>query len=270
MWQKLNLLLGFFVDIIKNRRLLYSLAKNDIKVRYLGSHLGILWAFIQPLFTICIMWFVFSFGFKSAPVDNFPFILWLVAGMIPWFFILDAVTSSAHSIIENSYLVKKIVFRISLLPLIKLLSALFIHLFFLIFLLFIFTVYGYSPDLYSLQLFYYLFASTCLLLGISFITSSIVVFARDLGQFVNMIMQFFFWGTPIFWSITLIPDEYRVLLQLNPIYYIINGYREALIYKEWFWSHPILTMYFWLFTIATFVVGAILFRKLKPHFADVL
>ena len=270
MWSNFKSFVGFFVDIFSNRRLLCSLAKNDIKVRYLGSYLGILWAFIQPLVTICIMWFVFSVGFKSTPVDNFPFILWLVAGMIPWFFISDAVGTAANSVVENSYLVKKVVFRVSLLPLIKILSALFIHGFFLVFLLFMFIIYGYYPTVYAIQIIYYLLATICIVTGLSFVTSAVVVFMRDFGQVVSMILQFAFWGTPIFWSINMIPASYRVILKINPFYYIIDGYRDALIYHKWFWQHPGLTLYFWLFTIAAFIVGAILFKKLKPHFADVL
>lgn len=270
MWRKFKLLFKFFVDILENRRLLYSLAKNDIKVRYLGSYLGIVWAFIQPLVSICLMWFVFSVGFKSAPVENFPFILWLVAGMIPWFFISDAIASAASSVVENSYLVKKVVFRVSLLPLIKLLSALFIHSFFIVFMLLMFVIYGYYPNVYTIQIIYYLFATICLLTGISFITSAIVVFVRDFGQMIGVFLQFAFWGTPIFWSINVVPADYQYLFYLNPVYYIINGYRDALIYNTWFWDRPYLSLYFWISTIVMFVIGALLFRRLKPHFADVL
>lgn len=270
MLNTIRIMIAFFYDIIKNRRLLISLAKNDIKVRYLGSYLGIMWAFIQPLFTICIMWFVFSVGFKTVPVSGVPFILWLIAGMIPWFFISDVMISSANSIIENSYLVKKIVFRVALLPLIKIISALFIHLFFIIFLLVIFSLYGYYPSWYSLQLVYYLFAAVCILIGFSFITSAFTVFMRDFGQFIGVLVQFLFWATPIFWSLKMIPAKYQIYFYLNPVIYITEGYRETLIYKEWFWQHPIRFIYFWSVTIGLFVIGGILFRKLKPHFADVL
>ncbi len=85
----------------------------------------------MSFFVYCL--FVFQVGFKAQPVDNFPFILWLVAGMLPWFFFADAISTGTNSIIENSYLVKKVVFRVSLLPIIKLLSALSIHLFFIFF-----------------------------------------------------------------------------------------------------------------------------------------
>ena len=80
----------FLKDIFKSKRLLIDLAKNDFKSRYMGNYLGILWAFVQPTAMIIIFWFVFQVGFKSMPVDNFPFILWLMAGMIPWFFFAES------------------------------------------------------------------------------------------------------------------------------------------------------------------------------------
>lgn len=270
MKRKIESLVVFLSDIITNRVLLYSLAVNEIKVRYMGSYLGILWAFINPIVTIGVMWFVFSVGFRAMPVDNFPFILWLVSGMIPWFFIVDAVSSSAYSVVENSYLVKKVVFRVSLLPLIKVLSALFIHGFFIIFMLFMFFTYGHYPTLHIVQIGYYLFAACCLIVGFSFATSAIVVFFRDMGQIISMVLQVMFWGTPIFWSFAVIPAKYQFLFYLNPFYYIIQGYRDALVNKIWFWHHPLYTLYFWSITALIFSAGATIFKKLKPHFADVL
>jgi ABC-type polysaccharide/polyol phosphate export permease len=260
----------FFIDILQNRDLLWNLTKKDLKQRYLGSYLGILWAFIQPVISVMIFWFVFQIGFKSMPVDNFPFILWLVCGMFPWFFISDSVSSATDSIISNSYLVKKVVFRVSLLPIVKLLAAMVVHLFFVAILFLMFGFYGYFPTIYNLQVFYYLFAMFCMLLGLSWLTSALVVFLKDIGQIVGMLLQFGFWGTPIFWSLKMIPNEYAVFLKLNPAYYIIEGYRNSFIYEKWFWQDWHLTIYYWIVTLLIMFVGAIAFRKLRPHFADVL
>ena len=232
--------------------------------------LGVLWAFIQPTATIAVFWFVFQVGFKSKPVDNFPFILWLVAGMFPWFYFADAFSSGTNSVLENSFLVKKIVFRVSLLPVIKLLSALLVHIFFIFFMFGMFIYYGYMPDLYWLQIIYYLFALFILLLGLAWITSSAVVFFRDVGQLVSVIIQFGFWLTPIFWSIKMIPEKYHFLIKLNPLVYIIEGYRNSMIYHRWFWEDMYSTLYYWAITLTVFAIGSITFSKLRPHFSDVL
>jgi len=260
----------FFKHIISNKEILISLTKNDFKQRYLGSYLGLLWAFIQPTITILIFWFVFQVGFKSQPVDDFPFILWLMAGMIPWFFFADTVQNATHSVIGNSFLVKKVVFRISILPVMKILSSLVVHMFFIFFIYLMFIFYGYIPELYWLQVFYYLFAMIVLILGISWITSALIVFLRDVGEFIGMILQFGFWMTPIFWHLKLVPEEYQIYLKLNPVFYITQGYRDSLIHHVWFWEHPTLTLYFWGIAFFMLVIGALTFRRLRPHFADVL
>lgn len=263
-------LLGLIRNIVGNRKLLWQMTKRDFKQRYLGSYLGILWAFIQPTITVLIFWFVFQVGFKSMPVDNFPFILWLVCGMFPWFFISESISGATTSILENSFLVKKIVFRVELLPIVKIMSALVIHIFFVAVLFLMFAIYGYSVSIYNLQILYYFFAMICLSLGISWLTSALTVFLRDVGQFVAMILQLGFWATPIFWTLEMIPEQYRFFFKLNPVYYVVDGYRQSFIYDNWFWQYYDWTIYFWIVTLLIMFIGAICFKRLRPHFADVL
>jgi len=260
----------FWIDLIKSRRLILDLTINDFRTKYLGSYLGIMWAFIQPSITILIFWFVFEVGFKSKPMDNCPFILWLMAGIIPWFLFSEGVMNATNSILDNSYLVKKVSFRVSVLPIIKILSALIIHVFFLGVTFLMFFILGYRPNVYSIQLIYYLFCLSVLVIGISWATSSLAVYFRDTNQIVSVFLQFGFWLTPVFWSFDILPVKYYFIVRLNPVYYIVQGYRESLIYHEWFWNSPNITLYFWVETLALFFIGAILFKNLKPYFADEL
>lgn len=260
----------FLLDIFKSRRLIFELAKKDLKNRYLGSYLGIIWAFIQPMVTIFIFWFVFQVGFRSAPVDNFPYVLWLVCGMVPWFFFSEGLQGATSSITDNSYLVKKVVFRVSSLPIIRIFSALFIHVFFIVVIFAMFFIYGYKPSIYNLQVIYYLIATISLLLGLCWITSALVVFIRDLGNIIAILIQFGFWLTPIFWSFKIMPEKYHFILKLNPIYYIVEGYRDTFINHIWFWQHYNITISFWLITLTLLFIGVFLFKRLQPHFADVL
>lgn len=261
---------AFLRDIYHSKTLIFQLAINDFKSRYVGSYLGIIWAFIQPLITILVLWFVFQVGFRSAPVNNFPFILWLSCGLIPWFFFVDSVSSSANSLLEYSYLVKKVMFRVSVLPIVKILSAFFVHLFFIGFLVFMFWIYGYRPNICYIQLFYFSFSMTLLVLGLSWITSSLVVFLKDTAQVVAVILQMGFWLTPILWPIAMVPERYHFLFKLNPMFYIVEGYRDTLIHGVWVWHRYNQSMYFWAITILIFIVGALLFKRLRPHFSDVL
>lgn len=266
----LSALAGLIRDIIHNRGLLWQMTKRDFRQRYLGSYLGILWAFIQPTVTVLILWFVFQVGFKAVPVADCPFVLWLICGMFPWFFISESVLSATGSVVESAFLVKQIVFRVELLPIVKIMSALVVHAFFVAVLILMFALYGFSVSVYNFQIVYYIFAMTCLALGVSWLTSSLTVFLRDIGQFVAMVMQFGFWATPIFWDLHMIPERFRFFLKLNPAYYLVEGYRQSFIYHEWFWQHYNLTLYFWGLTAAVMFVGAMCFKRLRPHFADVL
>lgn len=173
---------SLFKDIFCSKDLLTNLVKNDFKTRYLNSYLGSVWAFIQPVITILIFWFVFQVGFKSQDVSDIPFILWLITGMIPWFFLAEGIQSSTNSVIENAFLVKKIVFKVTLFPMIKIISALLIHIFFIFFMLCMFIYYGFYPNLFWLQLLYYLMSSLLFLMGLSWLFSSIVVFFRSISN----------------------------------------------------------------------------------------
>jgi ABC-type polysaccharide/polyol phosphate export permease len=261
---------SFIRGVFLRRQLIIDLTRSELKSRFVGSYLGILWAFIQPIIVIIIFWFVFQQGFKTPPAQGFPFILYLGTGIIPYFFFSDGITTASSSIIEKSFLVKKVVFQISILPVVKLISALVIHVILVLFLFFLFLCYGYYPDLYWLQVPYYIFVLFLLMIGISWITSASIVFFRDINQVVAVLLQILFWTTPIFWSLDIVPSRYRFLLKLNPLYYIVEGFRDCLMRKVWFWSHPALTLYFIVLTTAVTVLGGIFFKKLKPHFADVI
>lgn len=248
-----------------------KLAINDFKVRYVGSYLGIIWAFIQPLITVFIYWFVFQVGFRSGSrPDGIPYIIWLICGIVPWFFFSEAIGSATNTLWEYSYLVKKVVFDVQVLPIIKIISALFIHIFFVGFTVLMLSLYGVPFSIVNLQVIYYLGAMVFLILGLSLITSSIMVFFKDMGQIVSIFIQIGFWMIPIVWTPEAIAPEYMKLFKLNPMYYIVEGYRDTFINHVWFWNRYNQTIYFWIVSIVIFIVGYKLFKKLKPHFADVL
>ena len=140
------------------------------------------------------------------------------------------------AILESDYLVKKVVFRVSLLPIVKILSQLLVHFIFLGLLMIVYFGHGYVPDIHAIQLFYYLFATVILLMGLSWISSALNVFVRDVSQIIRAINRIGFWFTPIFWNIDMLPSKYHFFLKLNPVYYLVNGYRESLFYKVWFWE----------------------------------
>lgn len=261
---------GFLKEIYKGRGMIYSLARNDFKTKYASSYLGIVWGFIHPLLTIVTYWFVFQVGLRSGDVSEVPFILWFIVAIIPWFYFSEALTGATNVYTEYSFLVKKVVFKIELLPVVKIVSALFVHLFFLIFIFAMYAGYGYYPDIYDFQILYYLICTIALTLSISLITSTFVLFFKDLNQIIMIVLQIGFWFTPIGWPYTMLSESWISVFKLNPMFYIVEGYRDTLIRNILFTEHPYYTTYFWLFCLAAFVVGIKSFKKLKPHFADVI
>jgi lipopolysaccharide transport system permease protein/teichoic acid transport system permease protein len=246
------------------------MVRREVKTQYIGSFLGVLWTFIHPLALICVFWVVFSVGFKVQPVNDVPFVVWLTAGMAIWFVFAESVSGSVGAITGNANLIQKTVFPSQILPLIKIISSLVTHSVFLLVLLG-FILFQHMPfSIWFVQAFYYLFCMVVLALGLGWGLSALNVFIRDTGQVVAVLLQIGFWATPIFWDINIMPPEWQKWIKLNPVFYLVQGYRDTFIYFTPFWHYPWMTLYFWSVTLLIFVTGALLFQKLKPHFADVL
>lgn len=262
-------------ELYQNRRLIWKLAKSDFKKRYAGSYLGAFWAMMQPVITVLMYYFVFDLVMDAkaqlvkAGVDV-PYVLFLTAGLVPWFYFSEALPSATTALLEYNYLVKKVVFKISVLPIIKLISATFIHAFFAGVLVILAWFYGYAPDLYTLQIIYYSFCMFVFVLALSYTTCSVVIFFKDLQQIINIALQVGMWATPVLWNLTQFSDKTQMLLKINPLVYIVEGYRSAVYGQQWFWEDFYSTVYFWIITIVLFGIGAVVYKRLKVHFADVM
>jgi lipopolysaccharide transport system permease protein len=260
-----------FVALLYRRRsLIFEMAKRDIATQHVGSLLGFFWTFINPLIMIAILWFVFGFGFKSAPRGNVPFVIWLTAGMAIWNTFNEIIREATSVIIRNAHLVKKVVFPLSILPVVKLVASLITHAIFIAMLISLILLYHVPVSVFWFQGVYYFFAMAVLALGVGWITSSINIFARDTSQVVGVVLQFGFWATPIFWDLKILPANVQPFIKLNPMFYVVQGYRDSFIYFTPFWYHWQMTLYYWGVTGCIFVLGAIIFLRLRPHFADVL
>ena len=259
-------------ELYQSRHLIWKLAKNDFKKRYAGSYLGAVWAMVQPVVTVAMYYVVFDviMGTGNAMVPDKPYVLFLTAGLVPWFYFSEALNSGTNALLEYNYLVKKVVFKISVLPIIKIIAATFIHVFFAIVMLVIAAIYGYYPNIYTIQLIYYSFCLFIFVLGLCYSTCAIMVFFKDIGQIISILLQIGMWATPILWDINSMSPTVQMFVKINPLVYIVNGYRSAIFEKSWFWEDFYSTMYFWIVTVVVFGVGALVFKRLKVHFSDVL
>lgn len=261
----------FLNEYWQRRELVKQLTIRDLRARFAGSFLGLFWAICQPLAMMTILWFVFVHGLKVGQHEDVNFASWFFTANIPWLFFNEAINGVTNVYHEYAFLVKKVSFRLPLLPFVKILSSLSMHLVFLILLLCFLMVNGIYPSLAWLGLIYYVFASVILLFALGWLLSILNVFMRDVGQLVSIVTQFLFWMTPIVWSADRVPDKLRFLLNFNPIFYITEGYRDSLLYNRMIWERGwTSTSVFWLIVLLLGGVSLLSYKKLRRHFADLL
>ncbi|MFO7559432.1 MAG: ABC transporter permease [Desulfobacterales bacterium] len=261
----------FIKLILLQKDLILSMAKREVAANHIGSLLGFVWTFVNPIVMIFIYWFVFSIGFKVKPVGgDVPFAVWLAVGMSIWLVFSDIVNGASKVVVSNSHLIKKLLFHSQILPVVTIVSCLLTHVVFILIVIVLILLYSMPFSMYYLQSLYYLFCMIVLALGLGWTVAALNVFIRDVSQIVGVIFQMGFWVTPIFWDINMMPPKVQLILKLNPMYYVVQGYRESFIHFVPFWMHPRQTIYFWCVAVIILVSGALIFKKLKPHFADVL
>ena len=270
----MNYVISLMKEIVRKRKLIWNLAKADFRKRFVGSYFGIVWMLVQPIVTVLIYFFIFQVGFKSVPpVPGVPYVLWLIPGIVPWFFYSEALSCVTGCLQEYSYLVKKVVFQVEILPIIKLISCMLVHAFFAGIMLAVFLCYGRLPMATWIQILYYSFAAAMLALAFGYLTCAVNVFFKDMAQIVSICLQFGMWLTPIMYQETMFADKapwFVTILKLNPFYYVVAGYRDSMLTGNWFWERPKLGIYFWVVTLVIGLVGLRVFKRLRPHFSDVL
>ncbi|SLL07891.1 Probable O-antigen/lipopolysaccharide transport integral membrane protein ABC transporter RfbD [Mycobacteroides abscessus subsp. abscessus] len=256
---------------VNNLNLIFSLSFSEIKSKYFMHYLGFTWQIISPLIQILIYWFVFGLGFRGGSnVGEYPYFIWLIVGLIPWFFINPTMTKGSNSINLRLSLITKLKFPMSIIPTITIISNSFNFIIMLGILIIILHVYGINPGIYYLQLPYYLICMYVFLYAFTLLFSTLTTIVRDIQALLQTTMKMLFYITPILWEINNIPNKYKPIVQLNPINYIINGFRDTFLYQNWFTHDLKYTLYFWFLTLTMLYIGSIIHLKHKKNFADYL
>ncbi|MDR6395713.1 ABC transporter permease [Herbaspirillum seropedicae] len=262
--------MSFLLSAFRHREMIRVLALRDFQSRYAGTVAGSLWTVAHPIAIVTVFYFVFSIGFKSKAPDNVPFILWFAVGLMAWFYFNDGLQAIANSITGNPHLVKKTVFPVEVLAVVQIVSALLPHLAFLAVVTVVLLFNEIPLEAFRLQVFYFMLCTTVLLLGLGWLISALQVFYRDISQALTIILNLWFWATPIVWDSKMMPPEYNWIFVFNPMHYVVDGYRGMLIYAQPKWPDSTETMIFWTITLGMLALGSVVFRRLKPEFADVL
>lgn len=251
--------------------LIFSLARRDLVLRYKGSALGIVWAVLTPVVMIAIFTFIFAnlfgarFGQSSSPWD---YALYLFCGLLPWTMFQETLQRATTTIVSHANLVKRVLFPLEALPAAQTLSSLANQLFGTVALLLATLILRKTipPTIFWLPLL--LIPQTMLTLGAAWLVSSLGVFLRDLAQGISLLLLAWMYLTPIIYPETVVPEQYRGLLNLNPFTSLVRSYRQITlegINPDWNGM-----AYFFVFSIIVFCAGYWWFARTRKNFADVI
>lgn len=259
-------------DHITYKQQILKLAKADLIKTYRGAALGWAWAIIKPAVTIFVYWFTFEIGLRAGKdVNGYPFFLWLIAGVIPWFYMSDMLTSGTETIRKYSYLVTKMKFPVSTIPTFVSISKFIVHLILVAIMILIFVLSGRMPTIYILQLPFYMLLMFIFFTIWSLFASLLSAMSKDFGNLVKSMVTAVFWLSGILWNPATIQVEWiRKLLMLNPVTFLTNGFRNCFINHVWFWEEPKRLMYFIIITIIMLALAIWTYKKLRKEIPDVL
>lgn len=262
----------FIKSIWKNKRLVWQLGKNDFKNRFANTSLGAIWGFLQPFVFMMMYVIVFQYIFKQTGPEGAPYVVWFMPGMAMWMTINDGIIGASNSIRGYSYLVKKVVFPVDVIPVISLIANAFVALFLIAIATIVCAVFNFVPNI--LQVIYMIFAVYAFLIAVTRFTSAVATLVPDFSNLLGIIMQIGMWLTPVVWDLAMIAEHHTIsrLMKCLPFTYLVTGFRESFMGNSniVIAGHGIYTLIFWVVTIVMFIWGNYIFKKSKKDFADVL
>lgn len=257
----------------ENMSQVMRLAVADLKKTYNGSALGWAWAVIKPVFTIFVYWFAVSIGLRSGKtVGDFPFILWLMAGMISWFFMSEAITGGTMCIRKYSYLVTKMKYPIMTIPTFTNLATLIVHEVLIVAVIIIFWIFGYAPTIYLLQLPLYTLLMFMFFNAWALFAGLVSCISKDFSNLVKSFNIGVFWLSGIVWNIDNIADNkiLSIFMQINPVSFIAYGYRNCFLYHKWIFDEPEKLLIFIGEYALLIFLSLWAYKKLRKEIPDVL
>lgn len=257
--------MNIFQKIYQYRELLKTNVKKEIRGRYKNSILGVMWSFLNPLLQLAVYSIIFGAllagGDKTYPI-------YICVALIPWTYFTTAITQASFTIIGNGDIIKKVYFPREILPISVVTSGAVNFIISTIIILAFVIFSGMGLSWYILLYPFVLLVQYILLLGIAFIVSSITVYFRDLEHIIGIILLAAFYGTPIIYKLEQLPANLQIIMKLNPMTHIINGYRDIFYYQQM----PNIKVLGILLAISVLitVIGYFIFKKLQKGFAEQL
>ena len=261
----------FIKTIWKNRKIIWKLGKSDFKNRFASTSLGSIWGFLQPFVFMMMYVFVFQFIFQTPGEGGAPYVVWFLPGMAIWQCLNDSIMSASGSIRNYSYLVKKVIFPVDVIPIIALIGSSFVSIFLLLVATVVCIIFNFIPNL--LIIIYVIFATYMFIIAFTRLTAAITTIVSDFSNLLGILMQLFFWFTPIIWNLGMLSGHETILtlVQCIPFTYLVTGIRDVFLGGDMITqNYGLYTIVFWVITILIFLWGNYIFKKNKKDFADVL
>ncbi|MBS4174051.1 ABC transporter permease [Bacillus sp. FJAT-49736] len=260
-----------FKEQFKSFYLISRLSAYEVKSANKSHYLGIMWEIINPMIQIAVYWFVFAHITTRRGEGDVPYFPWLIAGIVIWFFINPAITQGSKSIYSRIKLVSKMSFPMSIIPSYVIFAKFYQHLMLLAAIIVILHFNGYIISWHYFELPYYMFAAIALTLSVSLITSTLSMIVRDVQMIVQAVMRMMIYLSPILWPPIGKMEKFQPILKINPIYYVVEGYRNSLLGQKWYLvEHWHYTLYFWAVVIILFIIGSSIHVKFRNRFVDFL
>ena len=259
---------------IKNFYLIQRLAQFQIKISNHSNYLGMAWEILNPALQIMVYWLVFGLGIRSNdPIQGIPFVFWLLVGISMWFFINQGVLEGTKAISQKFNQVAKMNFPLSIIPTYIVTSRFYGHLGLLAIIIVVCMAAGIYPSIHIIQLLIYVPFAFFLTASVAMLTSTLGILVRDTQMMMQAIMRILFYMSPILWM----PKDHGVsglihnIMKFNPVYFIAESYRAAILFHEWYFIEHWRLMLYNIGIIALFfIVGSILHKRYRDHFADFL
>lgn len=252
-----------------NRRLLASLAQQELRRTYAGTAAGIAWSVLTPLFPLLCFTAVFSLGLR-LPLGGAPYVLGFAAAYVPWVLVSASLGSGVGSVVAHRYLVKRVRFPVEIVPGVSVIVQSLPHAILLALTAAGAVASGHARLSALLLLPYFYVCAAVLALGLGLIVAALTVIVRDVQQALVSFLNVWFWLTPVAWAASALPPRGRALLLLNPAAYVVSGYRHSLLPTFFAGPSATDTIAFWTIASGFLLAGSALFRRLRPHFWECL
>ncbi|SNZ04663.1 teichoic acid transport system permease protein [Terribacillus aidingensis] len=266
---------------LKHFNLIRRISLYELRNNNSANYLGLAWEIISPLIQIAIYWLVFGYLISGGDGRQIPnpsggkdlqFFPWLVSGLIIWMFFQPAATQGAKSIYSRLRLLSKMNFPMSVIPNITIFSKLYPHLILVVLTIVLMQITGYPISIYIIQLPYFIIATLAFTYAFVLLMTTLTTLIRDIQLLLQATLRMVLYLTPILWISQKLPDFLMLIMKLNPLYYLVEGYRAALMGQHgWYivesWEY---TIYFWVVTAILFMIGSALHIRFRRHFIDFL